>query len=103
MSAVKENVEKSKPSIVQKIGFTELELRAKHDTMFKIRQAVKQLRSGLYLTDQQMREQCKVSTGVWRGYAEHAEFEKYRLKFTDVTYWGTQECIAKLREDLNVT
>lgn len=85
------------------VGLSETELRAKHDNMFKIRAGVKQLKRGFYLTDQQMREFCKVNCNVWRGYADSAEFAKYRVKLSDVIYWGVPDGIRKLREDMNVS
>jgi hypothetical protein len=85
----------------QKQGFTEIELRAKHDNMFKIRAGVKQLQRGFYLTDQQMKELCKVGN-LWRGYSDNQEFDKFKIKLQDKLYWGLPECIAKLKRDLNV-
>ena len=86
-----------------KIGLSESELRSKHDNMFKIREGVKSLPSDRYLTDQQMRDFCKVSPSKWRGYADATEFEKYKLKVaSDTTYWGVPQNIKRLREDLNI-
>jgi len=91
------------PASVPRIGLSEIELRAKHDNMFKIRNGVKGLKKGYYLTDQQMRETCHVPTNSWRGYAESAEFEQYRIKLGDTIYWGVPSSIANLRSDLNVS
>jgi len=90
-------------SVTSHLGLSETDLRAKHDNMYKIREGVKGLKKGYYFTDQQMREKCHVSTNVWRSYAESQEFEQYRLKLGDIIYWGIPACIAKLREDLNVS
>jgi hypothetical protein len=86
-----------------KIGLSESELRSKHDNMFKIREGVKSLPSDRYLTDQQMRDFCKVSPSKWRGYADATEFDKYKLKVaSDTTYWGVPQNIKRLRQDLNI-
>lgn len=84
-------------------GLSETDLRAKHDNVFKIRAGVKRLKQGFYLTDQQMREMCKVATNVWRGYAENAEFDSYKIKLGDTVYWGVPRYIKRLREDMNVS
>lgn len=85
----------------RQVGLSESELRAKHDTMFKIRAAVKALPRGRYLPDQQMRDLAKVNTNVWRGYSESAEFEKYKIKLSGIVYWGVPDCIKRLKEDLS--
>lgn len=86
-----------------KMGLTEGEIRAKHDNMYKIREGVDNLQDGIYLTDQQMREFCKVSPAKWRGYADSIEFEKYKLKIPgDVIYWSTPNSVKKLKNDLNL-
>jgi hypothetical protein len=83
------------------IGLTEKDLRAKHDTMFKIRAGVKALKKGIYFMDQQMREHCKVASNAWRGYSEQAEFESYKTKLNGILYWGTVESIKKLEDISN--
>ena len=90
------------PSGKPALGFSEGEIRAKHDNMFKIRAAVTQLQRGRYLTDQQMRELCKVPPQVWRGYSDNIEFDKYKIRLNKVLYWGIPAGIKKLKEDLNV-
>jgi len=86
------------------IGFSEKELRAKHDNMYKIREGVKQLQKNRYLTDQQMREFCHINSSVWRGFSENAEFDSYKLTVkAGIIYWGVPECIRSLKEDLNVS
>ena len=82
-------------------GISEAEIRAKHDNMFKLRTAIKSLRKGFYLTDQQMRATTKIAINFWRSYADSPEFDKFRIKLGDQLYWGVPECIKKLREDLN--
>lgn len=82
-------------------GLSEKELRLKHDNAYKIREGVKKLQKDRYFTDQQMREFCKVVSQAWRGYSEMPEFEKYKIKLSGIIYWGTPECIKKLKEDLN--
>ena len=90
-------------SPVLNVGVSEAELRAKHDNLYKIRQGVKQLEDGRYLTDQQMREFCKVNTSKWRSFADNVEFDKFKIKVSgDVTYWGTPKCVLKLHSDLNL-
>jgi len=82
------------------IGLTEKDLRAKHDTMFKIRAGVKALKKGVYFTDQQMRDHCRIAAHTWRSYSEQSEFEPYKTKLNGVVYWGTVESMKKL-EDLS--
>ena len=84
------------------LGLSEKDLRARHDNLYKIRQACKQLQRGNYVPDQQMRELCHVAPNTWRGYSEKEEFSKY--KFTaqgGKIYWGVPECVKKLQEDIN--
>ena len=91
-------MEKVKP----KMGFSESELRAKYDNTFKIREGLKQLKDGVYFTDQQMRDLCRVNATQWRGYSDAEEFAKYKIKMTGgVLYWGLPANVKKLREDLN--
>lgn len=82
------------------MGLSEKDIRAKHDTMFKIREGMKTLKKGVYFMDQQMREHCKVTSAVWRSYSEQVEFESYKTKLNGVVYWGTVDSIKKL-EDLS--
>jgi len=85
------------------IGLSENELRAKYDNVYKIREAVKKLQRGRFLTDQQMREMCKISPNVWRGYAEKTEFEKYKYKPTaKEVWWSTPDSVRRVREGVNV-
>lgn len=94
---------KIRPHNGAKLGLTESELRAKHDNMYKIREGVKQLQEGIYLTDQQMREFCKINTTQWRGYSENAEFDDYKIRVNSNTiYWGVPDCVERLRSDLNL-
>jgi len=83
------------------LGFSEKEIRAKHDTMYKIKEGAKQLTKGRYLNDQQMRELCKIATNVWRGHSEHQDFDRFKMKLGGVTYWGVPEYISKMKGDLN--
>jgi len=81
----------------QKIaGFTAKDLRSKYDNVFKIREGVKKLKAGIYLSDQQMRELCKVPINLWRACAEKAEFDKFKYKpnAKDI-YWGTPQSIRR--------
>ncbi len=79
------------------IGLSEKDIRAKHDNMYKIREGVKKLQKGIFLTDQQMRDFCKVSPNIWRGYCDHSDFEKYKYKPTAKdTYWATPDTIRKV-------
>ena len=88
--------------IVPQVGLSEKELRARHDNVFKIREGCKKLQKGFYLTDQQMRETCKVSTNVWRGFSEKEEFSKFKCTAPgDKIYWGVPECVKKLQGDIN--
>lgn len=87
---------------LKQIGLSEKELRARHDNVFKIREGCKQLQKGYYLTDQQMREMCRVSTNVWRGFSEKEEFSKFKCQAPGgKIYWGTPECCKKLQEDIS--
>ena len=91
-----------KPSVVPTVtGITESEIRAKHDNMFKLRSAIKALRKGFYVPDQQLRATAKIAINFWRTVADNPEFEKFRIKLGDQVYWGVPDGIRKLREDLN--
>jgi hypothetical protein len=91
------------PQIFSKpTGLSEIEIRAKHDNIFKIRQGCKQLKKGYYLPDQQMRELCKVGSNVWRGLSERDEFNDFKfIAQGGKVYWGTPEGVRKLSEDIN--
>jgi hypothetical protein len=92
------------PEEIKKVvGITEIEFRAKHDNMFKIREGCKKLQKGRYLTDPQMREHCQVPSNTWRAFAENPEFDKFKISMPGkITYWGSPDNIEKLRRDLNV-
>lgn len=84
------------------LGLSEVEIRARHDNIFKIRQGCKQLQKGFYLTDQQMRELCQISPNIWKGYAEREEFGKFKfIAQGQKVYWGVPESVRKLMEDIN--
>jgi hypothetical protein len=78
------------------VGLSETELRSRHDNLFKIREAVKKLEKGKYLTDQQMRDFSKIPTNYWRAYSENQEFDKYKIRLNKVTYWATPDSIKRL-------
>jgi hypothetical protein len=84
------------------IGISEAEIRAKHDNLYKLREGCKKLVKGFYLTDQQMRETCRIGTNVWRGFSEKEEFQKYKCVAPgDKIYWGVPDSVKRLQEDIN--
>ena len=97
-------MQKPLPKTKPTLGFSEKELRAKHDNMYKIREGIKRLPRGRYLKDQEMRELCNVPPNVWRSYAENQAFEKNKIKLSGESrpYWGNSVDIERLKSDLCV-
>ena len=82
------------------IGLSETELRQKHDVKYQIRQAVKELPSGRFLTRQEFINFAKIKTGVgYIAHLEHPDFSKYRGKAAGVEYWGRPESVEQMKQE----
>jgi len=80
------------------VGLTLNEFRAKHDVLYKMRQAVEKLEIGRILTDSEFREHLVCAEiGKYRSKADLPEFGPYKGRSGGITYWSHKSTIANLK------
>jgi hypothetical protein len=90
----------TRPTQSFKTGLSEEELRAKHDTNFIVKQAVKSLQEGVYLVDSEFIKQCNLrTTSGYRSVLDHPDFKDYRGRAGSVVYWSHPKSINKLKQE----
>jgi predicted RNA-binding Zn-ribbon protein involved in translation (DUF1610 family) len=81
-----------------KIGMTETELRKKHDASFIIKAAAEGLKEGVYLTDYEFMQLCKLSVNSgFRRISEQDQFDMYRGRAQKIVYWSHPNSISKMK------
>jgi hypothetical protein len=81
-------------------GLNEQQLRAKHDMSFIVKQAVAQLKKGVFLTDAEFIQKAGLrATAGYRNVLDHPDFGKYRAKAGGTIYWSHPESIEKMKHE----
>lgn len=81
-------------------GFSESEIRAKHDTKFILSNVVKKLERGLYIADVDFIKQCDIKSHVgYRQVLDDPEFKKYKGKASGIIYWSHPDSILKMKDE----
>lgn len=84
----------------RKIGITEAELRAKFDLTFIVKNKVREIPKGEFLSRSEFIQFCNLK-GM-SGYVaviDHPEFDSYKGKAGSSEYWGHPDSIAKMKSD----
>ncbi|MDO8640224.1 MAG: hypothetical protein Q7R33_01660 [Nitrosarchaeum sp.] len=85
---------------VSPVGLSEADFRARHDGLFIIRHAVKQLKNDRLITDAEFREHfCKIDSSKFRAKSEISEFDKYHGRAKGVIYWSHPTTIEKFKQE----
>jgi hypothetical protein len=82
------------------LGLSESQLRAKHDMAYIVKQAVAQLKKGVYLSDSEFIQKSglKASAG-YRQVLDHPDFDQYKGRAGGKIYWSHPESIKKMIND----
>jgi len=81
-----------------KLGITEAELRRKHDASFIILTAAEGLKEGVYLTDYEFMQLCKLNANAgYRRITDQDQFDKYRGRAQKIIYWSHPKSIEKMK------
>ena len=78
------------------------EFRSRHDPLFKIRAAIKELRrskNDLYPEPEFRENVVKLDASRFRSKADMSEFDSYKGKVGGKTYWGHPDTIASLKRE----
>lgn len=81
------------------MGLTETEIRAKHDDAFKIRKAAEQLKGDLFFPEYDFLKMCGLSSGGYRHLIDNGQFDQFRGRAGNITYWSNPESILKLKNE----
>jgi hypothetical protein len=80
-------------------ALTEADIRARHDSVFRVREAAKALQPGVYVPEAEFISELRL-VGGYRTLLERAEFQVYRGKAPGGSvYWGHPESIKALKDD----
>jgi transposase-like protein len=81
-----------------KMGITEAELRKKHDASYIILTAAENLKEGVYLTDYEFLQLCKLNANAgYRRITDQDQFDKYRGRAQKIIYWSHPKSIEKMK------
>lgn len=88
------------PAVITGAGISEKDLRAKHDLRFIVKHKCEELKSGVFLTQAEFVQFCKINPGAgYRGVIEHPEYEKFHGKAGGTVYWSHPDSIEKLKNE----
>ena len=73
------------------------QFRQQFDVKLRIRQGVKKHLQGVYMTDQEFREACGISTTEWRRYSEEIEFDTFRAKIRGQILWAAPKMLLEMK------
>jgi hypothetical protein len=73
------------------------QFRQQFDVKLRIRQGVKKHLQSVYMTDQEFREACGVSTTEWRRYSEEIEFDQFRAKIRGQIFWASAKMLSEMK------
>lgn len=81
------------------MGLTEQEIRSKHDAAFKIRKTAEALRGDLFFPEYDFLKMCNLPAGGYRYLIDNGQFDQYRGKAGNTTYWSSPESIKRLKDE----
>jgi hypothetical protein len=73
------------------------QFRQQFDVKLRIRQGVKKHLASVYMTDQEFREACGVSTTEWRRHSEEMEFDTFRAKIRGQILWAAPKMLVEMK------
>lgn len=82
------------------LGITEDELRSRYDNRYKINEAIKKLKLGLFFPESEFIKFANVKAGIgYRQLLDHRDYLSFKGKAGGTVYWSHPESIKKLKED----
>lgn len=81
------------------LGLSEQEFRAKHDSLYKLEQAVKALVPDKFIPETEFRATISIDPSKFRSKADLPQFDIYKGRVTGVTYWGHPRDIKRLKDE----
>jgi hypothetical protein len=88
------------PSACNKGGVSVDEFRARHDPLYRMRQAVKLLTGQRLWPEAEFRERLAgLDTTKFRSKADLQEFERFHGRANGITYWAAPSVITSLKAD----
>ncbi len=84
---------------VANIGLSEQELRSKHDGLYKLEQAVKNLIPTKFIPEPEFRATIATNPSQFRSKADLPQFDIYKGRVSGVTYWGHPRDIKRLKDE----
>lgn len=81
------------------IGLSEKELRSKHDSLYKLEQAVKILTSGKFIPEPEFRATVNIDPSKFRSKSDLPQFDVFKGRVAGVTYWGNPKDIKRLKDE----
>lgn len=85
------------PEAAAKRGKSMDQFRQQFDVKLRIRQGVKKHLQSVYMSDQEFREACGVSSTEWRRYADELEFDSYRAKIRGQILWASAKMLVEMK------
>ena len=73
------------------------QFRQQFDVKLRIRQGIKKHLAGCYMTDQEFRDACGVSSAEWRKHAYEMEFDQNRAKIRGQTFWAQAKMLNEMK------
>jgi hypothetical protein len=74
------------------------DFRRSHDIPQKIRNTIRGLRPGGYVTEEELRQLCEVPVQNWRRHADLPEFSANKFRLDGVCYWASPETIKQMKQ-----
>jgi len=81
------------------LGLSEQEFRAKHDSLYKLEQAVKMLMPDKFIPENEFRATVAIDPSKFRSKADLPQFDTYKGRVNGVTYWGHPRDIKRLKDE----
>jgi hypothetical protein len=80
-----------------KRGKSLAQFKDQYDVKLRIRQGIKKYLTGVYMTEQELRDACGISTTDWRRYADEGEFDGFRVKIRGQIFWAQPKMLAEMK------
>lgn len=81
------------------MALTEKDIRTKHDAAFKIRKAAEELKGDVFYTEFDFLKLCELPSGGYRYLIDSGQFDMYRGRAGNITYWSHPDNIKRLKAE----
>lgn len=72
--------------------------RQQYDIRLRIKEGIKKHLCDVYMTEQEFRDACGVSSTEWRKYADDLEFDVYHIRIRGHVMWAQPKMIERMKE-----